>query len=125
MFNLNSQIMKKLLVAICFLFGAAAAVNAQDTTSRDRSQTQQYRNQDDDKDRQAISVADLPSSVRDQLQGQDYTGWTVANAYKKEKDGQTMYMVELKNGNETKKVKFDAMGNKIKEKDKKDHGGQK
>lgn len=116
--------MKKVLFAICFLFGAAAAVNAQDTTSQDKSQTQQYRNQDDDKDRQAISVAELPSSVRDQLQGQDYTGWTVANAFKKEKDGQTLYIVELKNGNETKKVKFDALGNKMKEKDKKDHGGQ-
>lgn len=123
MFNLNSQIMKKLLFAICFLFGAAAVVNAQDTTAQDRSQTQQYRDQEDDKDRQAISVADLPSSIRDQLQGQDYTGWTVSNAYRKEKDGQTMYMVELKSGNETKKVKFDAQGNKLKEKDK-DRGGQ-
>jgi uncharacterized membrane protein YkoI len=113
--------MKKLLFAICFLFGTAAVVNAQDTTAtQDRSQTQYSQDQDDDKDRQAISVADLPSTVRDQLQGQDYTGWTVSNAFRKEKDGQTMYMVELKNGNEMKKVKFDAQGNKLKEKDKKD-----
>jgi hypothetical protein len=125
MFNLNYQIMKKLMFAFCLLFGAAAVVNAQDTTAtQDRSQTQYSQDRDDDKDREAISVTDLPSAVRDQLQGQDYAGWTVNNAYRKEKDGQTMYMVEMKSGNETKKVKFDAQGNKIKEKDKKDRGDQ-
>lgn len=118
--------MKKLLFAFSLLFGTAVAVNAQDTTSvSTQDQSEQYRtddmNQDqEDKDKKEISVAELPAAVQDQLQSQDYTGWAVAKAYSKEKDGETIYAVELKQGAETKKVKFDAMGNVLKEKDKED-----
>jgi hypothetical protein len=120
--------MKKLLFALCLLFGAAVAVNAQDTTStstQDQS-SDQYRtddmnqDQDDDKDKKEISVSELPPAVSAQLQSQDYTGWTINKAFKKEKDGETIYAVELKNGEEMKKVKFDAQGNILKEKEKKD-----
>jgi hypothetical protein len=117
--------MKKLLFAFCLLFGAAVAVNAQDQDTTTQEQSEQYRtddmNQDqDDKDRKEIAVSELPATIQTQLQSQDYTGWTVSKAYSKEKDGQMMYAVELKQGDEIKKVKFDAQGNVIKEKDKKD-----
>lgn len=124
--TLNKTDMKKLLFAFSLLFGTAVAVNAQDTTSvSTQDQSEQYRtddmNQDqEDKDKKEISVAELPAAVQDQLQSQDYTGWAVAKAYSKEKDGETIYAVELKQGAETKKVKFDAMGNVLKEKDKED-----
>ena len=74
--------------------------------------------QGQDKDMQSVAVTDLPANIQASLQGQDYSGWTVANAHKKEKDGKAMYVVELKNGAETKKVKFDADGNVVKEKEK-------
>lgn len=116
--------MKKLLFAFSLLFGTAVAVNAQDTTSTSgQDQSEQYRSDDmsqnqEDKDSQEISVAELPAAVQDQLQSQDYTGWAVEKATTKEKDGQTIYAVKLKQGTETKKVKFDAMGNVLEEKDK-------
>jgi hypothetical protein len=132
--------MKKLLFVFCLLFGAAVAVNAQDTTKAQdpitdttatQDQSDQYRTDDaddmdlaDDKDRKEITVAELPAAISDKLQGQDYSGWIVDKVYSKEKDGETMYAVELKKDDEMKKVKFDAQGNVIKEKDKKD-GDQK
>jgi hypothetical protein len=124
--QLNYTDMKKIMFALCLLFGVAMAVNAQDTTSTQSTQDQsQYKtnaqDQDDDKDKREISVAQLPTAVRDQLQGQNYTGWTVNKAYEREKNGEFTYAVELKNGSEVKKVKFDAQGNLLKEKDKKDH----
>ncbi len=67
---------------------------------------------------QPIAASELPAAITASLQGQDYSGWTVENAYKKEKDGKMIYKVELKNGAETKTVKFDADGNMLKGKDK-------
>src|SRR5687767_7506120 len=132
--------MKKLLIVFCVLFGAAVATQAQDTTSTKAQDTtftqdqptqddqpvqesEQYRTDDqdqEDKDRKEIAVSELPATITDKLSGQDYNGWTISKAFKKEKDGETMYAVELKQGDEMKKVKFDAQGNIIKEKDKKD-----
>ena len=121
--------MKKVLAALCLMCGAVIGVNAQETTTdtqdqaSTRTETQtDGASQDWDKseysDKEMISASELPSSVSQQLQGQDYSGWTVGNAYKKEKDGETFYAVEMKSGDETKMVKFDAQGNKVKEKDK-------
>lgn len=120
--------MKKLLFAFSLLFGVAVAANAQDSTAtQEQTQTDQYRtddmnkDQDDDKDKKEISVSQLPPAVSAQLQTQDYSGWTVSKAWKKEKAGEdVIYGVELKNGEEIKKVKFDAQGNVLKEKEKKD-----
>jgi uncharacterized membrane protein YkoI len=115
--------MKKLMFAICFLFGAAVAVNAQDSTATPPPQDQstQYQQGQDDKEGKEIAVSELPALIQDQLRSQDYAGWTVSKARTKEKDGQTMYAVELKNGDQVKKVKFDAQGNVLKEKEKKDN----
>jgi hypothetical protein len=128
--QLNYTDMKKVLFAFSLLFGVAVAANAQDSTStstQDQTQTDQYRqddmnhDQDDNKDKKEISVSQLPPAVSAQLQTQDYTGWTVSKAWKKEKAGEdVIYGVELKNGEEIKKVKFDAQGNVLKEKEKKD-----
>ncbi|MBT1704476.1 hypothetical protein [Chryseosolibacter indicus] len=121
--------MKKLMFAFCLMFGTAVAVQAQETSTQDQPSSQ-YKSQDDSKrdmkkgdkydEKEAISTTELPSSVLEQLGSQDYSGWTVNNAYRKEKDGQTFYAVELSQGGETKMVKFDSEGKKIKEKKKKD-----
>lgn len=126
--------MKKLLFAFCLLFGAAVAVHAQDTA---QSQSDQYNQQSDqynqqqdqqrdqeDKDMQPIATSELPAAVQASLESQDYSGWTVSQAFKKEKDGETVYAVELKSGEETKKVKFDAQGNKLDKDKHKDHDDQ-
>jgi hypothetical protein len=119
--------MKKLLFAIAFMTAGSVAVLAQDSTSiapqtPPSSEIQAPPSSDDqsqDQDKgQAIATSELPANIQTSLQGQDYTGWTVANAFKKEKDGKTFYAVELTNGSEKKMVKFDAEGNVVKEEDK-------
>ncbi|HYF67630.1 MAG TPA: hypothetical protein VD884_05820 [Ohtaekwangia sp.] len=113
--------MKKLLFALCFMFGAAVAVQAQDTTSTQYQNDAMTQDQSEDRDKgdkQSIAISELPATVTSSLETSDYSGWQINNAYKKEKGGETFYAVELKQGNETKMVKFDAQGNKVKEKDK-------
>jgi hypothetical protein len=114
--------MKKVIIAFCLMMGLSVVVNAQvDTTSATQDKANTEMTHDNDySDKVAIATTDLPALVREQLQGQDYSGWLVNKAYRKEKDGKTFYVVELKSGNETKMVKFDAQGNKVKEKDKTD-----
>lgn len=108
--------MKKLLFICLITLSAAAAVNAQDTTSTQRDNTSRESYTDKD----AISPSELPANIREQLQGQDYASWTVSKAFRKMKNGQTVYAVELTNGTDKKKVKFDANGNVMKEKEKKE-----
>ncbi len=112
--------MKKLMLGFFVLLGSAAGVYAQDTTSTRSSDMYKGTQQDKDKydEKEAIAVSELPQKVQASVQGKDYSGWNVSKAYRKEKDGKTFYAVELMKGSEKKMVKFDAQGNKIKEKDK-------
>lgn len=109
--------MKKLFFALAFFAASSVVVLAQDTASVATQDQSNAAVQEDDKGKQAIATSELPASIQTTLQGQDYTGWTVANAYKKDKDGKTMYSVEMTKGTEKKMVKFDADGNVLKEKD--------
>jgi len=111
--------MKKLVLACMLSLGSVALLQAQDTTAAqsDRYQTPTQEPKSDYSDKDVISATELPAPIQEKLKGQDYTGWMVSKAFKKEKDGKTLYAVELKNGSETKKVKFDADGNVLKEKE--------
>jgi uncharacterized membrane protein YkoI len=105
--------MKKLLIAL-IMCTATVAVLAQDPSSS-ATPAQEQSTSDE---LQPIATSDLPAAITASLESPDYSGWTVSNAYKKEKDGKTIYKVEMKNGDETKTVKFDADGNKLKSKGK-------
>lgn len=112
MFNLTNGIMKKLMLAVCLLFGGATLVSAQQPDQSTPTQTQPSQ----DQDRQQISISQLPDAVTAKLESQDYSGWTVGNAYKKMDDAQgkgEIYIVELKKGTDSKKVKFDKDGNEL------------
>jgi len=102
--------MKKLFLAVCLMFGGATLVSAQ---QQDQAATQ-------DQDRQQIAASELPDAVSTKLESDDYSGWTVETCYKKmDENNNEIYIVELKQGTETKKVKFDRDGNKLEaEKDK-------
>ncbi|HYG03759.1 MAG TPA: hypothetical protein VD927_15025 [Chryseosolibacter sp.] len=159
--------MKKLVFAVCMLFGAVGIVNAQDSTSSqsptDPTSTSQpsEMNQDESSDvamqedgRVKIKSQDLPDAVKSSLEGQEYRGWLVNAAYKVESasnasagsqvedeetastsssdstsvsgqvgdeenagemgaHNQEVYIVELKNGAQTKTVRFDKDGKKL------------
>jgi len=99
------------LLAVCLMFGSATLVSAQDQPApADQSQT----TPDQDQDRQQISASELPDAVSAKLESEDFSGWTVENCYKKtDENNMQVYIVELKQGTETKKVKFDRDGNKL------------
>ncbi len=112
--------MKKLMLAVCLMFGGAAFVTAQE---QDQSTTPTETQPTQDQDRQEIALSELPDAVTASLESQDYSGWTVGTAYKKtdaSKNDMEVYLVELKKGTETKKVKFDKDGNKLDHDKKKD-----
>jgi hypothetical protein len=141
--------MKKLVFALCMVFGAVA-VNAQDTTSTSSptdptSTTTQPSTAMQEDGRVKIKSQELPESVKSSLESQEYRGWLVNSAYKldaastsgtgaeentsdttsvsgnTEISGTTetgahateVYIVELKNGAQTKTVRFDQDGKKL------------
>ncbi len=122
--------MKKLLFAIAFMTAGSVAVLAQEAQPQQEPQTPpsteiqpapapapEDQSQDQDKG-QAIATSELPANIQASLQGADYSGWTVANAFKKEKDGKTFYSVELTKDQEKKTINFDADGNVMKDEEK-------
>ena len=130
--------MKKVMLAFCLLLGGIVTyAQQQDSTSRDQQQTQ-YPTTMQDQDRERINSRDLPDAIKRSLEGQEYRGWLVNAAYKTkgtsdmnqsdttaaQQDttsvsgntgayGQEMYVVELKNGAQTKTVRFDKDGKKL------------
>jgi hypothetical protein len=130
--NLKSMKKIKLLLATIMLMGAVA-VYAQDTTgvsggaSKDRkgpglgaqgqnvgdrvleNQSQDYR-----KDMTVIQAADVPASLRSTLAGDQYKGWE-SNATIYSSKNNDSYVVEIREGNETKVHRFDQNGKAVKE----------
>ena len=153
--------MKKVMFALCFMFGGIVVVSAQDTqdtTSNQYrtetqsqypqdslSQSQDMANQDQsqsqgmmgEQDRERIQVTELPDEVKRSLEAQEYRGWLISGAFKAQSGDQSsmesdststdatqqqestnatgmeqeeVYIVELKNGAETKTVRFDSKG---------------
>jgi hypothetical protein len=161
--------MKKVMFALCFMFGGIVVVTAQetqDTTSNQyrtetQSQSDQAQNQDQNQnqDRERIQSTELPDAIKRSLEGPEYRGWLVSGAFKSSSsssqqsttgqssmesetttpdanrpgnttqestqgntEGNTnaagaedeeIYIVELKNGAETKTIRFNKDGEKI------------
>ena len=96
------------------MFGGATLVSAQETPDQTRTQSETETSIQQDQEKQQISVSELPDGVTAQLESQDYSGWAVGNAYKKMDESQNeIFIVELRQGTETKKIKFDRDGNKL------------
>jgi hypothetical protein len=114
------MLMKKLMLAVVLMFGAVAFVNAQDSTATDKTNQTQTQTTTQDQERTQIQISELPEAISTSLESQDYSGWTVASAYRstqKDSSDETksmeVYVVELKNGAESKTVRFDKDGNKL------------
>jgi hypothetical protein len=91
---------------------------ASSTQSTDQSGVSQ---DDQEQEGEKIEVSELPAAVQAKLQSTDYQGWVVASARKKmwtdpsdtQATAKEVYVIEAKNGSETKKLKFDKDGNEI------------
>ena len=103
---------------------AAFAANAQDTTKLDPSppvqqdqtspQNQVQKDQANfKKDMIVIPSAQVPASLRSTLQGSQYKGWENGTIYRNQTSD--MFMVEMRDGNQTKIYRFDQNGKAIKD----------
>jgi hypothetical protein len=112
--------MKKLMFASLALLGSVALVNAQEATPQEESNqaTETVAPAPeapavdapavDQDDKTKIKSEELPEAVKKSLEAQEYRGWLIDAAYHvKSTDS---YEVELKNGAETKTVKFSKEG---------------
>jgi len=115
--------MKKLMLAAFLLFGGVALVNAQEKDSTQIQPPTETPTQD--QDRQQIQLSELPQAIKTSLESTDYAGWNISQAFRStqkdasdETKSMEIYVVELKNGADTKSVKFDKDGNKIEDKKK-------
>jgi hypothetical protein len=120
--------MKKLMFATLALLGSVALVNAQEATPAPAPQEEaapapQESNQatevapapaaqepaaQDQEDKTKIKSEELPDAVKKSLEAQEYRGWLIDAAFHvKSTDS---YEVQLKNGAETKTVKFTKDG---------------
>jgi glucose/arabinose dehydrogenase len=100
--------MKKVMFAMLALCASVVAVNAQENPAPAPSTSAVAPQQDD---KMKIKSDELPEAVKKSLEAQEYKGWLINAAYH-HKTADT-YEVELKNGAETKTVKFTKDGKKL------------
>lgn len=99
--------MKKVVSLVCALaFTGMVSVNAAQVPTQQVVVMQQEKVE--------IKVDELPQAVKDVLAGEDYTGWTVAKAYKITEEGKpTLFEVNLtKTDVEPMTLTFDEEGKK-------------
>jgi predicted aconitase len=101
--------MKKLMFASLAVLGSVAFVNAQDATPAPApAPAENAAVAPDQEDKAKIKSEELPEAVKKALEAQEYRGWLINGAtHVKSTD---TYEVELKNGAETKMVKFSKDG---------------
>ena len=108
---------------------AAFAVSAQDTTklttpppvpqdqTAPQNQVQKDQVQKDQanfkKDMIVIPSAEVPASLRSTLQGSQYKGWENGTIYRNQSSD--MFMVEMRDGDQTRIYRFDQNGKAIKD----------
>lgn len=100
--------MKKLMFAFAAMLGSVVFVNAQDGSSNIVKSPETTQQQDE---KVKIKSEELPDAVKKALEMQDYRGWLIDSAFKYA--ATDTYEVHLKNGAETKVVKFNKDGKKI------------
>lgn len=100
--------MKKLMFAFVAMLGSVAFVNAQDESNNAKAPETTVQQQDE---KVKIKSEELPEAVKKALETQDYRGWLIDAAFKY--TATETYEVSLKNGAETKVVKFSKDGKKV------------
>lgn len=122
--------MKRVCVVFVLMVGIAYGSRGQDTTA---VEGQQFPTVLYDQERDRINSRDLPEAIKRALDGQEYRGWLINAAYVttgmdfmyhdsqadtmgvsgRSGTGRDIFVVELKNGAQTKTVRFTQDGEKI------------
>ncbi|HEY9006021.1 hypothetical protein [Ohtaekwangia sp.] len=100
--------MKKVMFVLFALVAGVGFANAQVSSDPAPAATQSTQMQDE---KTKIKAEELPQTIKKALEGEDYRGWLINAAYHNK--AKNTYEVELKNGAETKTVKFDKDGKKV------------
>jgi Ni/Co efflux regulator RcnB len=114
----------ELILASAMVIGAIGA-HAQDSTNVTtppevpqqeqtvpQDQTQQEPS-DFRKDMVVIPSSEVPASLRSTLQGEQYKGWERGTIYRNQNSD--MFIVEMRNGDNTRMYRFDQNGKPIKD----------
>jgi hypothetical protein len=134
---------KLMLASLMVLGGLVTYAQDTTSTDQTQTQQQYPTTMHDQDDRERINSRDLPDPIKRALEDQDYRGWLINTAYKSkglslsneqpmQNDSisavpsdstsvstdtgayaQEVYVVELKNGAQTKTVRFDKDGNRL------------
>jgi hypothetical protein len=132
-----------MLASLMVLGGLVVYAQDTTSTDQTQTQQQYPTTMHDQDDRERINSRDLPDAIKRSLEDQDYRGWLINTAYKSkgvsssidqpaQSDSisavpsdttsvsadigayaQEVYVVELKNGAQTKTVRFDKDGNRL------------
>ena len=114
----------KLILSSALLIASIAAYS-QDTTGvttppapveQDQTSPQNQVEQDQanfKKDMIIIPATEVPASLRGTLQGTQYKGWENGTIYRNQSSD--MFMVEVREGNQTKTYRFDKNGKAVKD----------
>lgn len=97
------------MFAFAAMLGSVVFVNAQDESNNAVKAPEAAQQQQEEKVK--IKSEELPDGVKKALEMQDYRGWLIDSAFKYA--ATETYEVHLKNGAETKVVKFDKDGKKV------------
>lgn len=100
--------MKKVMFAFAAMLGSVAFVQAQDESNNLKTPEATTQEAPAQEEKTKIKSEELPAPVKTALESQDYRGWLIDSAFKYE--ATETYEVNLKNGAETKVVKFDKDG---------------
>jgi len=98
--------MKKVMFALVASLISGAAVYAQEAQTPSNAAVAVEQEQ-----KVKIKSEELPEAVKKSLEAQEYKGWLINAAY--HTASTDTYTVELKNGAETKTIKFNKDGKKI------------
>ncbi len=101
-----------ILAATLCLSGAAMAQATQPTDSTG-TQVTQTPDQNYKKDMLKVNSNEVPASLKTTLQGTQYKGWETGTVYRNQNSD--MYLLEVKDGNQSKTYRFDAAGKPIEE----------
>jgi hypothetical protein len=101
--------MKKVMFALVASFISGAAVYAQSQPVTPTPSNAAVAVEQEQKVK--IKSEELPEAVKKSLEAQEYKGWLINAAY--HTASTDTYTVELKNGAETKTIKFNKDGKKV------------
>lgn len=112
--------MKKMILTFAgsLLIGMSAlfAQQQQDSTrnqNQNQNQSQSYRNMPNKSDMVMVKTTEIPASLRATLQSDEYSGWENGTVYRTKNNDQ--YLVEIKDGDQTKTYRFDKNGKPLRE----------